>query len=493
MSTIDTSNWNPDADLNESIEGIPLNADASITQTWQVIRILMAAFKGDTSAIEAMMVPFSGATASADGVSGFVPAPEAGDQNKVLKGDGTWSALDASQIPVLDASKIASGTIDIARLPAGALERLVTVADQTARYALTTASVQLGDTVKQLDTGLLYFVTDTAHLDSESGYEIYTAGAATAVPWSGITDKPSTFPPSSHTHGSITNDGKLGTASRVVQTDTNGAIDVSSVTATELGYLSGVTSAVQTQLDGKLSTSGTAANASKADILNSSSPSSDVKFCYTSGTLPIGTNAGNIFKGTSSDPKLVSAPENGTAFTATIANVQNIRCSYSAVYFSDIFLSPNNHYIWHRDVTNGSAKSWRRLVEEDVSDFNPPAWNISIASSSDERLKTNTSAIADDVLDAWESVGWGQFQYASAVEEKGEAARLHLGLIAQRVKATFEKRGLDACKYGILCLNAEGFWSIRYAEALAMEAACQRRRADRLEARIAALEEKINA
>lgn len=33
-----------------------------------------------------------GATSDADGVAGYVPAPKAGDQNKVLHGDGTWSA-----------------------------------------------------------------------------------------------------------------------------------------------------------------------------------------------------------------------------------------------------------------------------------------------------------------------------------------------------------------------------------------------------------------
>ena len=57
---------------------------------------------------------------------------------------------------------------------------------------------------------------------------------------------------STHIHGNITNDGKLGTASRAVVTDANGAIDVSSVTATELGYVSGVTSSIQTQLNEKL-------------------------------------------------------------------------------------------------------------------------------------------------------------------------------------------------------------------------------------------------
>lgn len=57
---------------------------------------------------------------------------------------------------------------------------------------------------------------------------------------------------SSHTHGNVTNDGKLGTASRAVVTDANGAVDVSRVTATELGYVSGVTSSVQAQLNTKL-------------------------------------------------------------------------------------------------------------------------------------------------------------------------------------------------------------------------------------------------
>ena len=57
---------------------------------------------------------------------------------------------------------------------------------------------------------------------------------------------------SSHTHGNIANGGTLGTASRVVVTDSSKKITVSStITTTELGYLDGVTSNIQTQLDGK--------------------------------------------------------------------------------------------------------------------------------------------------------------------------------------------------------------------------------------------------
>lgn len=94
-----------------------------------------------------------------------------------------------------DASKIASGTISIDRLPKAALERLIVVADDTARFALTTATAQSGDTVKVTSTGKMYLIKDESKLSSEDGYEPYTASQASSVPWSGVTGKPSTFTP----------------------------------------------------------------------------------------------------------------------------------------------------------------------------------------------------------------------------------------------------------------------------------------------------------
>lgn len=94
-----------------------------------------------------------------------------------------------------DASKIASGTISIDRLPKAALERLIVVADDTARFALTTATAQSGDTVKVKSTGKMYLIKDESKLSSEDGYEPYTASQASSVPWSGVTGKPSTFTP----------------------------------------------------------------------------------------------------------------------------------------------------------------------------------------------------------------------------------------------------------------------------------------------------------
>ena len=44
-----------------------------------------------TNAIEEELSPFTGATANQGGASGFVPAPDAGDDEKFLRGDGQWA------------------------------------------------------------------------------------------------------------------------------------------------------------------------------------------------------------------------------------------------------------------------------------------------------------------------------------------------------------------------------------------------------------------
>lgn len=114
--------------------------------------------------------------------------------------DLSSNASIATTLAGFDASKITSGTISIDRLPKGALERLSIVANTAARLALTSSDVQNGDTVKQTDTGIMYYVKDDTKLSTEAGWEPYTAGTATSVPWSGITGKPSTFTPADHTH-----------------------------------------------------------------------------------------------------------------------------------------------------------------------------------------------------------------------------------------------------------------------------------------------------
>ena len=69
-----------------------------------------------------------------------------------------------------------------------------------------------------------------------------------------ITDALGGKAPTSHTHTGAQVTGL--TANRVLLSNSSGAITVSAVTNTELGYLDGVTSAIQTQLNAKLPKSG---------------------------------------------------------------------------------------------------------------------------------------------------------------------------------------------------------------------------------------------
>jgi hypothetical protein len=181
---------------------------------------------------------FKAATSSAAGGTGLVPQPAAGAQGKFLRGDGTWQtptntwrgvqdnltstatdqSLSANQGKVLKglidgkaasshthtasqitdnipASKI-SGVLSLSNIPAGALERLIPVADDTARFKLTKDNAQNGDVVKVVTTGQMYFIKDDTKLSTEDGYEVFVAGTAAAVAWANVTGRPSSLPAS---------------------------------------------------------------------------------------------------------------------------------------------------------------------------------------------------------------------------------------------------------------------------------------------------------
>ena len=108
-----------------------------------------------------------------------------------MSGGGAGAELTANKgqpngYAALDANTL----IPVNQIPPAALERLVVVADQPARYALTLSIVQNGDTVLQTDTNTMYFVKDSANLGNSVGYAIYNAGTAAAVAWGGISGIP---------------------------------------------------------------------------------------------------------------------------------------------------------------------------------------------------------------------------------------------------------------------------------------------------------------
>ncbi|AWJ91403.1 hypothetical protein Sp245p_16285 (plasmid) [Azospirillum baldaniorum] len=138
--------------------------------------------------------------------------------------------------------------------------------------------------------------------------------------------------------------------------------------------------------------------------------------------------------------------------------------------------------------------------------------------TSDEEQKQDRAPIDDALLDAWADVSWCLYRMRDAVAEKGDAARIHSGAIAQQVHAALEAKGIDGFRYGLLCRDEvfeEVFedretengprkvlverrplglrWGLRYTECFVVEAAYQRRRADRLEGGLADLAQRVAA
>jgi hypothetical protein len=131
-------------------------------------------------------------------------------------------------------------------------------------------------------------------------------------------------------------------------------------------------------------------------------------------------------------------------------------------------------------VCNGSHTFFRPGVDN-VTALGAPSnlWSVVYSATpaintSDERKKQQIKPIDKAALRAWAKVEYCQFKFNDAVEAKGDGARWHIGLIAQRVKDAFESEGLDAFEYGLLCYDewdGGDSYGIRYEEALALECA----------------------
>lgn len=116
----------------------------------------------------------------------------------------------------LDATKL-TGLVPKASIPQSVLPTLITVSNESARFALTTSQVKLGDIVKQLDTEQMFYVVDINNLNNNNGYEEFTTAA---VDWSTIVNKPNTFTPSAHTH-TISDIQGLTTGTAILPSTTN--------------------------------------------------------------------------------------------------------------------------------------------------------------------------------------------------------------------------------------------------------------------------------
>lgn len=126
------------------------------------------------------IVAMTGATASADGTSGLVPAPSISDKDKFLKGDGTWAnggaaytasapiSIDANNdISVADATANSKGVVKIASIVTNDSSRVPTSA---AVYAAIQGGGGGGG------GGVAYLIETWHNQDYTQCYRIYSDG-----------------------------------------------------------------------------------------------------------------------------------------------------------------------------------------------------------------------------------------------------------------------------------------------------------------------------
>lgn len=172
--------------------------------------------------------------------------------------DGSSNVSINSTLNGFDASKITSGTINadrlpeipISKIPAAAMERLYVVESQSAAMSLT---IQEGDVVQIGSGGPMYFCVSESASTFATKFKEFTAGSATSVPWSGVTNAPTKLSQFTNDSGFTTNKGTVTSVAMSVPTGLS--ISGSPITASgtlALSYTSGYsipTTAKQTNWD----------------------------------------------------------------------------------------------------------------------------------------------------------------------------------------------------------------------------------------------------
>lgn len=123
--------------------------------------------------------------------------------------DGSSNVSINSTLNSFDASKITSGTLNadrlpeipLSKIPAAAIERLYVVESQSAAMSLT---IQEGDVVQIGSGGPMYFCVSESASTFATKFKVFTAGAATSVPWSGVTGAPTKLSQFTNDSGFIT-------------------------------------------------------------------------------------------------------------------------------------------------------------------------------------------------------------------------------------------------------------------------------------------------
>ena len=352
--------------------------------------------------------------------------------------DGSTNISISTTLANIDASKITSGTLNadrlpeipISKIPAAAMERLYVVESQSAAMSLT---IQEGDVVQIGSGGPMYFCVSESASTFATKFKVFTAGAATSVPWSGVTNAPTKLSQFTNDSGFTTNKGTVTSVAMSVPTGLS--ISGSPITASgtlALSYTSGYsipTTAKQTNWDtaygwGNHASAGYVKNSVNENITgiknfmnglkvftNSATTSNEYN---TTGKINITNYAAPIIFGSNSDKAWWSTQfQSSTTLLIGRANSIPIRIQslnsgegnaseiYATRFYQNEKLVATEEWVTNKGyLTSVPAQTWASITGK-PSTFTPSAHTQSYTTLTGSTTTANQAIVSNGTANGW--------------------------------------------------------------------------------------------
>ena len=229
----------------------------------------------------------------------------------------------------------------------------------------------------------------------------------------------------------------------------------------------------------------------------------------TAGTSIRGTD-GVFISRTTSDTGASALQVNKTTGTGAIINLSSggtTAGSVGVANTSEVYFTASGGNGTGLYMSNGSTVVPMKngSVSDNTVDCGHPSYrfdNIRATNgtiqTSDQNEKQQIASLTTAEITAAKAISalFKTFKWKDKVESKGNAARIHTGVIAQEVQTAMSNAGLDAADYAFWCSdtwtdddgNSQTRMGIRYPELLAFVGAATEQRLANIESRLTALE-----
>ena len=352
--------------------------------------------------------------------------------------DGSTNISISTTLANIDASKITSGTLNadrlpeipISKIPAAAMERLYVVESQSAAMSLT---IQEGDVVQIGSGGPMYFCVSESASTFATKFKVFTAGAATSVPWSGVTNAPTKLSQFTNDSGFTTNKGTVTSVAMSVPTGLS--ISGSPITASgtlALSYTSGYsipTTAKQTNWDtaygwGNHASAGYVKNSVDENITgiknfmngfkvftNSATTSNEYnttgKINHADYAAPIifGTNSGKAWWSTQFQSSTILLIGRANSIPIRIQSLNSIEGNASEIYATRFYqnekLVATEEWVTNKGyLTSVPAQTWTSITGK-PSTFTPSAHTQSYTTLTGSTTTANQAIVSNGTANGW--------------------------------------------------------------------------------------------